>query len=124
MYDAVGSDVGYTCVPHRGLNMKVFMLGWEFPPFISGGLGTACYGLTKAMDQMGIHVTFVLPKSVQSQYATHVNLLNPTSKGTSSSYKIDELKEKHSDSKLIIGPGCAIDPKVSEDNLHAIKERL
>ena len=34
--------------------MKVFMLGWEFPPFISGGLGTACYGLTRAMDQLGM----------------------------------------------------------------------
>ena len=40
--------------------MRVFMLGWEFPPFISGGLGTACYGLTKAMDQLGIKVIFVL----------------------------------------------------------------
>jgi glycosyltransferase involved in cell wall biosynthesis len=38
------------------------MLGWEFPPYISGGLGTACYGLTKAMDKLGIKVTFVLPK--------------------------------------------------------------
>jgi glycogen synthase len=42
--------------------MKTFMLGWEFPPNISGGLGTACYGLTKAMDKLGIKVTFVLPK--------------------------------------------------------------
>jgi len=32
--------------------MRIFMLGWEFPPFISGGLGTACYGLTKAMDSL------------------------------------------------------------------------
>ncbi len=39
------------------------MLGWEFPPYISGGLGTACYGLTRAMDQLGIPVTFVLPKA-------------------------------------------------------------
>lgn len=54
--------------------IKVFMLGWEFPPFISGGLGTACYGLTKAMDQLGIQITFVLPKMVNSQFATHVNL--------------------------------------------------
>lgn len=38
------------------------MLGWEFPPQISGGLGTACYGLTKAMDKLGIKVTFVLPR--------------------------------------------------------------
>jgi glycogen synthase len=42
--------------------MKTFMLGWEFPPQISGGLGTACYGLTKAMDKLGIKVTFVLPR--------------------------------------------------------------
>jgi glycosyltransferase involved in cell wall biosynthesis len=40
------------------------MLGWEFPPFISGGLGTACYGLTKAMSKLGLEVTFVLPKAI------------------------------------------------------------
>ena len=33
--------------------MRVFMLGWEFPPFISGGLGTACYGLTKGNERLG-----------------------------------------------------------------------
>lgn len=57
--------------------MRVFMLGWEFPPSISGGLGTACYGLTKALDKMGVEITFVLPAMVQSQYATHVRLLGP-----------------------------------------------
>lgn len=41
--------------------MKVFMLGWEFPPYISGGLGTACYGLTQAMSSQGMKITFVLP---------------------------------------------------------------
>jgi len=59
--------------------MRVFMLGWEFPPFISGGLGTACYGLTKALDQFGVKVTFVLPTMVDSKYATHVKLLSPSS---------------------------------------------
>ena len=57
--------------------MKVFMLGWEFPPYISGGLGTACYGLTKALDQMGVQITFVLPTVVQTQYASHVKLISP-----------------------------------------------
>ncbi|NLG44236.1 MAG: glycosyltransferase family 4 protein [Phycisphaerae bacterium] len=42
--------------------MKVFMLGWEFPPFISGGLGTACYGLTKGLDHLGTEIIFVLPR--------------------------------------------------------------
>jgi len=71
--------------------MKVFMLGWEFPPFISGGLGTACYGLTKAMDQLGVKVTFCLPKIVESQYAKHVNLLSPDSLTSSATVKINEL---------------------------------
>jgi len=72
--------------------MKVFMLGWEFPPFISGGLGTACYGLTKAMSQIGIEVTFVLPKMAESQYATHVKMLSPNSLGSKVSSKTEELK--------------------------------
>ena len=32
--------------------MRLLMLGWEFPPFISGGLGTACYGLVRAMGRL------------------------------------------------------------------------
>ena len=68
------------------------MLGWEFPPFISGGLGTACYGLTKAMGQLGIEVTFVLPKMVDSKYATHVSLLSPDSQMSAGTLKLGELK--------------------------------
>ena len=68
------------------------MLGWEFPPFISGGLGTACYGLTRAMDQLGMEVMFVLPKMVESKYATHVKLLTPGSKRSASFCKFNELK--------------------------------
>lgn len=40
------------------------MLGWEFPPHVAGGLGTACHGLTKALDQMGHEVVFVLPRAI------------------------------------------------------------
>ncbi len=57
--------------------MRVFMLGWEFPPFISGGLGTACYGLTKALSRQQVEVIFVLPKPIGSDYAMHVRLLSP-----------------------------------------------
>jgi len=38
------------------------MFGWEFPPFSTGGLGTHCFGLTKALHQKGVEVTFVMPK--------------------------------------------------------------
>jgi len=43
--------------------MRVLMFGWEFPPHIAGGLGTACYGLTKGLAQNGVDVTFVMPKA-------------------------------------------------------------
>lgn len=68
------------------------MLGWEFPPFISGGLGTACYGLTKALDQLGINVTFVLPRMVDSKYVTHVKLLTPDCQMSQASFRFSELK--------------------------------
>ncbi len=41
---------------------KVLMFGWEFPPLNQGGLGTACYGLTKALAKKGTEITLVLPK--------------------------------------------------------------
>ncbi len=57
--------------------MRILMLGWEFPPFIAGGLGTACYGLTKALDALGHQITFILPKAVARSHASHVRLLSP-----------------------------------------------
>jgi len=43
--------------------MKALMFGWEFPPHILGGLGTASYGLTKGMAmQPDMDITFVIPK--------------------------------------------------------------
>ncbi|MFN7022206.1 MAG: glycosyltransferase [Phycisphaerales bacterium] len=57
--------------------MRILMLGWEFPPFIAGGLGTACYGLTKALDRLGHEVVFVLPKPVDRSHASHIRLLSP-----------------------------------------------
>ena len=43
--------------------MKVLMFGWEFPPHILGGLGTASYGLTKGLAQQeDMQITFCIPK--------------------------------------------------------------
>ncbi len=40
------------------------MFGWEFPPHISGGLGTASFGLTKGMSTLdNLEVIFVVPKA-------------------------------------------------------------
>ncbi len=59
--------------------MRVFMLGWEFPPYISGGLGTACYGLTRGLDRCDVEVLFVLPRPVDAGSSGHVRILSPAS---------------------------------------------
>ncbi|MGA2094617.1 MAG: glycosyltransferase family 4 protein, partial [Sedimentisphaerales bacterium] len=46
------------------------MLGWEFPPYISGGLGTACYGLTRAMEHLDLDIVMLLPTNTQSVDST------------------------------------------------------
>jgi len=46
------------------MKLKILMFGWEFPPFNSGGLGTACFGLTRALAGSDVDVTFVLPKKI------------------------------------------------------------
>jgi glycosyltransferase involved in cell wall biosynthesis len=76
--------------------MRVFMLGWEFPPFISGGLGTACYGLTKAMSGIGADIMFVLPRPVASPFSTHVRLVSPREgsplAAPSTEFRMDEFE--------------------------------
>lgn len=54
--------------------MKVLMFGWEFPPHITGGLGTACYGLTKGLSHFGTEIIFVVPKSYGDEDKSFINL--------------------------------------------------
>ncbi len=56
--------------------MKVLMFGWEFPPHISGGLGTACYGLTKGLSLNGVDVIFVMPKASGDEDQTYTKIVN------------------------------------------------
>jgi len=52
------------------------MFGWEFPPHISGGLGTACYGLTRGLSHIpGMDIIFVVPKSFGDEDQTSVKLV-------------------------------------------------
>ncbi|HVV26074.1 MAG TPA: glycosyltransferase family 4 protein [Candidatus Saccharimonadales bacterium] len=47
--------------------MKILMLGWELPPYNSGGLGIACYQLCKALSQKDIDIEFILPYQADHQ---------------------------------------------------------
>ena len=53
------------------------MLGWEYPPHISGGLGTACQGLSKAVAALGPQISFVVPQLYGSEDAPHMTLVEP-----------------------------------------------
>lgn len=56
--------------------MKVLMFGWEFPPHISGGLGTACYGITKGLHAIGeVEIIFVVPKAFGNESNEMVRLI-------------------------------------------------
>ena len=52
------------------------MFGWEFPPHISGGLGTASYGLTKGLAKHGVKILFVMPKAGGDEDQSAVKIIN------------------------------------------------
>ena len=59
--------------------MKVLMLGWEYPPHISGGLGTACEGLSSALAKLGVAIDFAVPHLFGGEAAPHMNLVDSCS---------------------------------------------
>ena len=56
--------------------MRVLMFGWEFPPHITGGLGTACFGLVKGLGKHGVDVIFVVPKAYGDEANEGFRLVN------------------------------------------------
>ncbi len=55
--------------------MRVLMFGWEFPPHISGGLGTACFGLTRGLAKHNVNVAFVVPKAFGDEDQSAVRIV-------------------------------------------------
>ena len=52
------------------------MFGWEFPPHIAGGLGTACYGMTRGLARNDVEVIFVMPKASGDEDQRFVKVVN------------------------------------------------
>ena len=77
------------------------MFGWEFPPHIAGGLGTACYGMTRGLARNGVEVVFVMPRA----YGRGVNASDVETIGTRDHEFSEELLEKvsfiHIDSNML-----------------------
>ncbi len=58
------------------MSVKVLMFGWEFPPHISGGLGTACYGISKGLAKHNVNVLFVMPKAGGDEDSSVASIIN------------------------------------------------
>lgn len=56
--------------------MKILMFGWEFPPHITGGLGTACFGMTNGLMKNDVKVIFVVPKAYGDESQEAIRLVN------------------------------------------------
>ncbi len=91
--------------------MKVLMLGWEYPPHISGGLGTACEGLTTALAGRGIEIDFLVPKLYGEENAPHMQLLGAASAAPMARTRVETPDPI---AKLIAAePALAADPIVA-----------
>lgn len=58
--------------------MNILMLGWELPPHNSGGLGVACFQLSKALAHEGAKIDFVLPYKARHENVTFMKIHNAT----------------------------------------------
>ena len=56
--------------------MKVLMFGWEFPPHIAGGLGTACEGIVKGLAYNGVETLFVMPSASGDEDQSATTIIN------------------------------------------------
>ena len=56
--------------------MRVLMFGWEFPPHIAGGLGTACYGIVKGLAYNGVETIFVMPSASGDEDQSAARIIN------------------------------------------------
>lgn len=84
------------------------MFGWEFPPHIAGGLGTACYGMMRGLARNGVEVVFVMPRAYGDEDQRFVRVVNASDVetiGTRDHEFSEELLEKvsfiHIDSNML-----------------------
>ena len=84
------------------------MFGWECPPHIAGGLGTACYGMTRGLARNDVEVTFVMPRASGDEDERFIRVVNASDVETvfgkvsaDSADIIDKMSFIHVDSNLV-----------------------
>ena len=74
--------------------MRVLMFGWEFPPHIAGGLGTACEGIVKGLAHNGVDTLFVMPHASGDEDQSATTIINASDvEVTHVSESVSEISE-------------------------------
>ncbi|MBD3273105.1 glycosyltransferase [Candidatus Dependentiae bacterium] len=76
------------------MQLKILMLGWEFPPYSWGGLGTACYGLIKGFSKTDIKINLILPYKHKTNIKNCSISCAKTDLVKFNKYKNNQLKQK------------------------------
>lgn len=100
------------------------MFGWEFPPHISGGLGTACYGLTKAMAQQDLDIIFIVPRAWGDEDQSLMQLVGANNipvKVQKYSFRDEEIKKSKDIHYIEIGSKMI--PYVSTEEYYNVLNR-
>ncbi len=97
------------------------MFGWEFPPHISGGLGTASFGLTKALLKTGIEIIFVVPKAYGDEEPGQVRLLNASEVLIDLS---DEVFKEHWNKLSFVEVDSTVLPYLGEEEYFEVLKQL
>ena len=100
--------------------MRVLMFGWEFPPHIAGGLGTACYGIVKGLANNGVDTIFVMPSASGDEDGSIARIINASDVAVDTvSGSVDEFLEK----VKFVQIGTNMVPYVGEGEFHKLVEK-
>lgn len=99
--------------------MRVLMFGWEFPPHIAGGLGTACYGIVKGLAYNGVQTLFVMPSASGDEDQSAARIINASDVPVASvGSTVDEFLDK----VKFIRVGSNMIPYVDPEEFHEMVE--
>lgn len=99
--------------------MRVLMFGWEFPPHIAGGLGTACYGIVKGLAYNGVQTLFVMPSASGDEDQSAVKIINASDVPVESfGSTVDEFLDK----VKFVRIGSNMIPYVDPEEFHEMVE--
>ena len=100
--------------------MKVLMFGWEFPPHIAGGLGTACEGIVKGLAANGVETLFVMPSASGDEDQSATTIINASDVPVDFAEEVDV--EEFLDKVQFLHVGTNMIPYVDPEEFHNLVE--